>query len=205
MQEKMKKTLCRISQPMQTKFSYIRSHESPLGSFFADLIRKELSADCAILNSGGIRSDRYYEPGYLTIGDWTDIFPYRKTLMKAEVTGSQLLKIIEEGISKYPALEGRFPQVSNIYYEFDADRPPFERLLAETVKIKGEPINPQIRYVVASTGFIIQGYDGYETFKEATPLMGDDEAPIFLDTLFQVLTYPEKDIYFNEIQVYRER
>jgi 5'-nucleotidase len=106
---KMKKVLCRINSPLQTKFSFIRSHESALGSFFADLIRKELSADCAILNSGAIRSDRNYDPGYLTIGDWTDIFPYRKTLMKTEVSGSLLLKILEQGISKYPALEGRFP------------------------------------------------------------------------------------------------
>lgn len=77
--------------------------------------------------------------------------------------------------------------------------------MIETVKIKGEQINLERRYVIASTGFIIEGYDGYEGFKESTHIMGDDEAPVFLDTLFKVLSYPEKEIYYKEIQIYRER
>lgn len=105
----MKKIMCKSISTIDTRFSFIRAHESPLGNYFADIMRKQLSADCALLNAGALRSDRIYEPGYLSIGDWADIFPYRKSIMKVEVSGAQLIKILEEGISKYPALDGRFP------------------------------------------------------------------------------------------------
>lgn len=205
MNEQMKKIMCKSISTIDTRFSFIRAHESPLGNYFADIMRKQLSADCALLNAGALRSDRIYEPGYLSIGDWADIFPYRKSIMKVEVSGAQLIKILEEGISKYPALDGRFPQVSYIKFEFDADKPPYSRINHDSVLINGEPIEKDRKYSIVSTHFITSGKDGYVTFEESTPLMGDDEAPVFNDLLHSVLTHAQKEIYLEEFKLYKER
>lgn len=72
-------------------------------------MRKYYSADVAILNSGRIRADRIYEAREMTLGDWLTMNPGRMDCELAEVTGSLLLRLLEEGVSKYPALDGRYP------------------------------------------------------------------------------------------------
>lgn len=55
---------------LDTRFSQVRSKETLVGNFIADLMRKHLSSDCALLNAGTIRSDKIYESGFLSVGDW---------------------------------------------------------------------------------------------------------------------------------------
>ena len=57
------------------------------------------------------------------------------------MTGEQIIRALENGVSKYPSLEGRFPQVSDVFvlslhnkappmqvsgitFEFDPELPP---------------------------------------------------------------------------------
>lgn len=72
-------------------------------------MRKYYSADVAFLNSGTIRADRVYDAQEMTIGDWATLNPYRKDVELVEVTGSLLLRLLEEGCSKVPVLDGRYP------------------------------------------------------------------------------------------------
>ena len=37
---------------------------------------------------------------------------------RAFVLGDQILEALENGVSQWPKLEGRFPQVSKIYFKF---------------------------------------------------------------------------------------
>ena len=87
MHEAMKKTVCKIMTPFDTRFSQVRMRETVVGNFIADLMRKHFSADCALFNSGTIRSDKIYEEGFLKIGDWNDMNPYRKDVDKVLLTG----------------------------------------------------------------------------------------------------------------------
>ena len=43
--------------------------------------------------------------------------PTPKPQLHYTVTGSQLLEALENGVSKYPELEGRFPQLSGVSFE----------------------------------------------------------------------------------------
>lgn len=190
------KTLCTI----ETKCSYVRSHESTIGDFFADIMRIQLSADCALLNAGSIRSDRFYDAGYLSAGDWIDMFPYRTKLFKVEVSGALLAKILEQGIAKYPSFEGRFPSISNIKFDFDADLPPYERIVPGSLKIGGVPVLDFKKYSIVAPSFIVSGLDGYEYFKESTNLMCESEAPVFIDTLFQIFRLPQKEVFLKEYE-----
>lgn len=94
------------------KFSILRTGENPFVNFVCDLVRKEVSADCCLLTSGCIRADKIYPPNHLySYGDTFDIYPFDKELCLIEIAGEDIYHGLELGVSKYPALDGRFPQV----------------------------------------------------------------------------------------------
>ncbi len=74
-------------------------------------MRLETESDCALINTGTVRSDLLFKSGILTMGDIRLMFPYPDLVMQLELTGEQLIIALENGVSKYPALEGRFPAV----------------------------------------------------------------------------------------------
>lgn len=59
------------------------------------------------------------------------------------ITGRQLLDALENGVSQYPRLEGRFPQVSGFTFMFDPkrSRPSGHRIQENSVTIQGETID----------------------------------------------------------------
>ena len=109
----VKKILFKVIPEINLKFSFIRTNQSILGSLFCDLIRKDSSADCSLLSSGSLRADRLFaQEEYYSFGDLFDIYPFYKELCLIEISGEDIYKALECGVSKYPALEGRFPQVN---------------------------------------------------------------------------------------------
>lgn len=53
-----------------------------------------------------------------------------------------MLEALENGVSKYPVKEGRFPQVAGMSYGFDPTHPPGKRVGQELVKVQDEYIDP---------------------------------------------------------------
>lgn len=48
------------------------------------------------------------------------------------------MRALENGVSKYPVHEGRFPQVAGITFGFDPTKPPGARIDPKHVKVGGE-------------------------------------------------------------------
>lgn len=96
---------------MDTRFAKIRTEETNSANFFGDLVRASLDTDILIYNAGTIRADIYYEKGFLTLKDILTMHPYMTPLTKLELTGEAVIQALENGFSRYPALEGRFPMV----------------------------------------------------------------------------------------------
>jgi 5'-nucleotidase len=69
-------------------------------------------ADLALLNSGTLRSDRIHPAGPFTLADLINVIPMQDPLVVLQVSGEQLHQVLENSVSQYPKLEGRFPQVS---------------------------------------------------------------------------------------------
>jgi 5'-nucleotidase len=61
----------------------------------------------------------------------------------------------------YPALEGRFPQVSNISFEFDPAAPAGSRV--KDAQIGNAPLEMQRRYKMSTRGYMARGKDGYDS------------------------------------------
>jgi len=114
MGEEMDSVLGHIDVDLDGRFEVVRRQESNLGNFIADIMLRSTEADVAILNSGTLRSDRVHRRGEFRVLDLMAILPMVDSLVVLAVTGSQLIAALENGVSKYPALEGRFPQVLSI-------------------------------------------------------------------------------------------
>lgn len=144
--------------PLDARFVTVRRKESNLGNFVCDIMRHHyayLDSDCAIMAGGTIRGDQIYPPGAIRVKDITDCFPFEDPVVVLRATGQCIWDALENGVSLYPALEGRFPQVSGISFVFDPEQPPGKRIVE--VKMNGKPLELERKYVVVTRGYMARG------------------------------------------------
>ncbi|KAK4161367.1 Metallo-dependent phosphatase-like protein [Cladorrhinum sp. PSN259] len=162
---KLKKSLEKpigwTAEPLDARFTTVRLKESNIGNWVCDIMRSHYSADCAIMAAGTIRGDQIYAPGPIRVKDVTDCFPFEDPVVVIKAKGKAIWDALENGVALYPALEGRFPQVSNIKFKFDPSKPVGSRILS--AEIGGEPLNEEKVYVVSTRGYMARGKDGYRS------------------------------------------
>ena len=73
---------------------------------------------------------------------------------------------LENGVSTYPKYDGRFPLLSGVKFSFNPDLPPLSRIKTEDIFVNGERLQLDKTYKAAIKGFLIEGKDGYEAFKD---------------------------------------
>ena len=162
-----------------------RAGETPMGNYIADLMRKELKADLAITNGGGLRDtfpaatykvvDTTYKrpaagatgPFDVTLGDAISVLPFGNSVAVATITGTQLWAALENGVSQHPS-GGRFPQISGFKFSFDTSKAVGSRITAVT-NLDGTAIAKDAKtYTVAVNDFMLYGGDGYTMLNPAT-------------------------------------
>lgn len=141
----------------------IRTGETNLGNLIADAMRAKFDADAAITNGGGIRAS--IDKGKITQGEVITVLPFGNTAMLIELSGADLRAALEHAVSKYPATEGLFPQISGIKFSFDGDAEPGNRV--QKVWVNGKKLDPNKKYTVATNDFMKAGGDGYSMFTDA--------------------------------------
>lgn len=115
------------------------------------------------------RSDMVHPVGKLTAKDFVSVLPYIAATAVLECTGSQVIMALENGVSQWPKLEGRFPQVSGLKFKFDPSKPPGQRVLpgsvfATAIGPEPEPFSDERKYKVAVTEYLASGRDGFDVF-----------------------------------------
>lgn len=165
LKSKLDKPIGHTLAPLDARFAVVRRQESNMGNFVADLMCSHYSGDCCIMASGTIRGDVIYPPGVLRIKDIMNCFPFEDPCVVITVTGQALLDALENGVSTYPALEGRFPQVSNIVFAFDPQKPPGKRVLnpTEEVLVGGQPLVLDKEYKLVTRDYMARGKDGFNS------------------------------------------
>ena len=176
--KKMETMIGETCVPLEARFSYIRTQETNLSNFVADILRRGTGADIALLNSGTLRADSVFEAGPLLTKDLMALLPMIDMTCVVRVNGEQLLRVLENGVSQYPRLEGRFPCVSGVKFSFDAQRMPGDRVLRESVFVDGQPLKHDQHYTVATKAYLASGKDGYDAFQEGTVVMEPEVGPI---------------------------
>jgi 5'-nucleotidase len=79
--------------------------------------------------------------------------------------------MLENGVSQYPRLEGRFPQVAGISFGFDPEMPPGQRIDPQFVRIGDEYLTPDQHYRMATKKYVATGKDGYDCLRDAKVLV----------------------------------
>lgn len=170
----------------------VRTRESNIGNLCADAFRVLTSADVAMVNGGGVRSD--IEVGEITINHIYDVMPFGDKVYTATMTGQQILDALEFAVSFLPREAGVFMQVSGMSFDINPNTPSPVKTVEEGDNImfagvgEGErrisnlkildsqtltmrDVDPAKEYTVASLDYLIleQGGDGvlrYSTPKE---------------------------------------
>ena len=155
-----------------------RSGETPMGNLIADLMRQRTGTDFALTNGGGIRDTfpaKTYKPKDTTLsrpgispapfdlvmGDAYSVLPFGNSIVKVNITGTLLWKLLENGVSAWPG-HGKFPQISGFNFTFDPTKPVNSRIISVT-KLDGTPITKDdlSTYTLTTNNFIFDGGDGY--------------------------------------------
>ncbi len=144
----------------EAKIRLVRDYraESPLGDFVTDVMRSHSGAEIAITNAGGLRDD--LPEGPVTKGDVLDALPFENSVVTMEMTGRQILEVLEQGLT----LERGMVQVSGLRVVYDLARPIGHRALE--VSVGGLGLDLDRRYTVATNSFLAQGGDLYRTFTQ---------------------------------------
>jgi 5'-nucleotidase / UDP-sugar diphosphatase len=147
----------------------VRTAESSMGDVIAEALLQASGADIAIVNGGGIRGDKLYPAGsVLARRDVQAELPFNNNLAVVELSGADILIALENGVSKFEARAGRFPQVAGLAFVFDPKKPVGQRIVSAS--IGGTPLNPKRLYKVATNDFMARGGDGYYVMAKAKKL-----------------------------------
>ncbi len=164
----------------------LRSQETNLGDFIADAMRAHAKTDVALINGGGIRSDRIIPPGPLTRRDLAAMSPFGNVVMTLELTGRTLREVLEQALPQREREAGGFLQVSGLRVSFDPARPAGPRIV--TVEVAGAPLEPERRYTAAVIDYIAAGKDGLTAFRDGRVLVEATSAPLLADILLNAVT-----------------
>lgn len=156
-----------------------RNKETNIGNFIADSYRNAAGADVAMVNGGSIRADLTYTPGVITKRDVLSLLPFNNPIVKIELSGKVLRRILEHGVARSAVGEdvmpGRFPQISGMSFKYDSTKPAGNRVVE--ILVGGAPIEDDKNYTMATSDFLVsRGGDGYTMLKEGKVLIPADKA-----------------------------
>ncbi len=193
----------------------VRKRETNAGDFVADAYRAVTGADIAIANGGGIRAD--VEIGGVSRKNLMDVNAFNNDMCVIEVTGQQLIDVLEHGARECPDPIGGFFQVSGVTFEIHTYRETpvicdqldnfigmdeTKERRVQNVYVGDDPVDLGKTYTLAGSAYVLtQGGDGLTMLAgskvlQQEALLCDSEMLIeyFIETLGGVIS---EDMYGN--------
>ncbi|MEU5255738.1 bifunctional metallophosphatase/5'-nucleotidase [Streptomyces longwoodensis] len=171
--------------------------ESPMGDLIADAqlaYGKQLDpeTDLALMNPGGVRAGLTYAAkasegdGVVTYAEGFTVQPFANTVNLQDFTGAQVIQALKEQVSGSNAAAPKILQPSSgLTYTLDLTKAGADRVVTDSIRLNGAPIDPAATYRVATNSFLAGGGDGFTTLGLGTnDLVGTDD----LAALAQYLT-----------------
>ncbi|MFJ9673340.1 bifunctional metallophosphatase/5'-nucleotidase [Streptomyces sp. NPDC101221] len=166
--------------------------ESPLGDLIADAQfaygkTQDPETDLALMNPGGIRAPLTYAAsgaegdGVVTYAEGFTVQPFANTVNLKDYTGAQLIQVLKEQVSGPNEASPKILQISSgLTYTLDLTKSGADRVVTDSIRLNGAPIDPAATYRVASNSFLAGGGDGFTTLGEGTnELVGADDLAAF--------------------------
>lgn len=176
----------RSATPLEARGTKLRTQETNLGDFVADLMRERMRTDVAFLNGGAVRTDRVVPAGPLTKRDVHSLLPFNNVVMTIELPGRDLRSALEQGLAQADRVGGGFLQVAGLRLKYDPRRPAGERLVQ--VEVGGQPLDASRAYTVAVSSYLAHGGDGFTAFSRARVLVDEESGPQLADLVLRGLT-----------------
>jgi 5'-nucleotidase len=168
----------RLAAPLERRAN--AAGESTLGAVIADAFLAGTSdssygnrpAQIAFTNPGGLRSDLSSSLA-VTFGQLFNVLPFNNTLVTMDLTGAQLLRLLEQQWERPQPAGGRILPVSNGFsYTWDASQPEGaapgkgHRVVPGSLRLQGVPIAMDQSYRVTVNSFMASGGDALSVFKQ---------------------------------------
>ena len=80
-------------------------------------MKQKSRSDISLLNGGTIRN--CIKKGIITKGHFIEVLPYFDDIVVKEISGQDILDLLEFSVSNLPMSAGKFPLVSGIAYDID--------------------------------------------------------------------------------------
>ncbi|MFF9098414.1 MULTISPECIES: bifunctional metallophosphatase/5'-nucleotidase [unclassified Streptomyces] len=171
--------------------------ESPMGDLIADAqlaYGKQLdpNTSLALMNPGGVRAGLTYAAkaaegdGVVTYAEGFTVQPFANTVNLQDFTGAQLIQVLKEQVSGPNQAAPKILQPSaGLTYTLDMTKTGADRVVTDSVRLNGKPLDPAATYRVATNSFLAGGGDGFPTLGQGTnDVVGTDD----LAALVQYLT-----------------
>ncbi|MEV5580590.1 bifunctional metallophosphatase/5'-nucleotidase [Streptomyces parvus] len=167
--------------------------EKPLGNVIADAQLEGLApadkggAEVAFMNPGGIRADLVHKAsgsegdGVVTYGEAFTVQPFTNMMNVVDLTGALLVTALQQQVSGPNEASPKILQVSKgLTYTLDLTKSGADRVVADTIKLNGEAIDPARTYRVAMNEFLAGGGDGFPALGQGTnKLVGASDLDLF--------------------------
>jgi len=152
---------------------------SLLGQWVTDRMREKVNADIAFQNGGGLRSS--LPVGKITMGNLYETLPFDNTLYTVDLTGKQVVRILEQGIGDK---NSGMLQFSGLKVHYDSSKPTGKQIISVTT-LNGAPLKNDKLYKVVTNDFMAAGGDGFILFKEGKN--GNDSGILLRDIVAEAL------------------
>ena len=157
--------------------------ETALGNLITDAFRDYYAADIAVINGGGIRAN--IAQGVIRLYDIFSVLPFHNNICLIRISGTQLNKLLEHGVSAVESSGGRFLQISGARYTYDWQKPIGERIVKSSHR--GKPIHQDSSYTLALPDFRLHGGDGFNELIRSDVVVSPDSAPKDTDVLIDFI------------------
>lgn len=165
------------------RWEELRIEETGMGRLVTAAYLDETGADVAFENAGGIQIGRVLEAGYITWKDVIDTAPYGNYIVTKEITGQDLLDILEKSIEigrqnkisydewkqtgqdvSWPNNSGSYLQFAGIRVQYDMSKPEGQRVVK--AQVGSNDLDPAGTYTIATNNYVALGED-FESLKNA--------------------------------------
>ncbi|OYR73128.1 bifunctional metallophosphatase/5'-nucleotidase [Halorubrum ezzemoulense] len=170
-------TVDTVDRPIKRSGDVVHGGECRVGNFVADAFRWVHDADVGLSNAGGLRQGDPWT-GDVTKADLISLIPFEEPVALASVTGAELSDVFREMAAPdvdFGEDDWWHGHVSNARVVWDDDA---ELVLEATVG--GEPIDPDARYTVAVSEYLLHSEHEYPTLGQRHRV---DEADIQYEVL----------------------
>lgn len=159
----------RSQTPLVGEESAVRSQETSLGNWVADLMVDTFhrcGAQAAIINSGSLRLNQDLPPGAITRRNLEELFGFPTPLRLLRVDGATLQQVFDHAVESWPG-SGQWLQVSGLAFVHDRERGAATSLTLLTPQ-GPRPVRPDEKILLVASEFLVDpkgGQDGYTMLK----------------------------------------